>query len=141
MNRNGARWRRAGLLVASAFLLGACAGSSFGSHADSDDSGINAYPTNYKTDILAAMHAYLKDPTGIRDAAVSQPVLKPIGGRKRYFACLRFDAKQDTGGYAGVKQIAAVYLAGQFDEFAEAAREPCADAVYTPFPELEKLTP
>jgi hypothetical protein len=142
MKRTGVGWRRAGLLVALLVLLGACARHGFGSHAESDDSGINAYPANYKTDILGAMHAYLNDPTGIRDAAVSQPMLKTIEGRTRYVACLRYNARQDDGSYAGIKQSAAVYLAGKFDHFAEAAAalEPCAQADYAPFPELEKLS-
>ncbi len=38
---------------------------------------LNEYPANYKSEILSAMHAYLNDPTGIRDAAISEPALKP----------------------------------------------------------------
>ncbi len=144
MNGNGARWRRAGLLFAATLLLGACAGHhfGFGGH-DGDDSGINAYPQSYKSDILAAMHAYLNDPTGIRDAAISEPVLKSVAAGTRYVVCLRFNGKQANGMYAGDKQIAAVFLAGRFDDFLDttAAREPCASAAYAPFPELEQLKP
>jgi hypothetical protein len=142
MSRRGARWRRAGL-IATALLLDACAGHhlGFGGHGDGDG-GINAFPDNYKSDILAAMHAYLNDPTGIRDAAISTPVLKDVpSGGNRYVVCLRFDGKQSNGAYAGDQQIAAIFLAGRFDDFLDptAAREPCAGAAYTPFPELEQL--
>jgi hypothetical protein len=145
MSGNDARSARAVPLIAASLLLGACAGHSFGfgGHSDhnSDDNGINVYPANYKSDILAGMHAYLNDPTGIRDAAVSQPMLKSVANGMRYMVCLRFNGKQDDGAYAGDKQIAAVFLAGRFDDFVDtaAAREPCAGAVFAPFPELEQL--
>lgn len=138
MNGHHLRLGRAGAVIAATLVLGGCGG--FRSHEDVDP-GINAYPANYKSDILAGMHAYLNDPTGIRDAAVSQPVLKPVGGNTRYVVCLRFNGKQDNGMYAGDKEIAAVYLAGRLDDFLDttAAREPCTGAAYAPFPELEQL--
>ena len=142
MSRIGAQWRRAGL-VAAALLLDACAGHHSGLGGNSGvDSGIHAFPENYKTDILAAMHAYLNDPSGIRDAAISEPALKDVSGSgSRYVVCLRFNGKQSNGAYAGEQQIAAVFLAGRFDEFLDVktSREPCAGAAYTPFPELEAL--
>jgi hypothetical protein len=142
MDGNRASWWRAGLIVAAMPLLGACSGHhlGFGSH-DGDDGYTHAFPDHYKTDILAAMHAYLNDPSGIRDASISEPMLKSVSGGTRYLVCLRFNGKQSNGTYAGVKQIAAVFLAGRFDDFTDpiAAREPCYNAAYTPFPELEKL--
>jgi hypothetical protein len=136
-----ASWRRAGLSVAAMLLLGACSGHHLGLGHDGDDGGIHAFPDHYKADILAAMHAYLNDPTGIRDASLSEPMLKSVPGGTRYVVCLRFNGKQNNGTYAGEKQIAAVFLAGRFDDFIDptAAREPCNDAAFTPFPELEKL--
>ena len=47
--------------------------------------------------------------------------------------------RKSGGDYAGSRDIAAVFLAGHFDQFLEASREPCAAANYAPFPELEKL--
>ena len=88
------------------------------------------------------MHAYLNDPTGIHDAAISTPTLKDIPGNgTRYLVCLRFNGIQNNGAYAGDQQIAAVFLAGRFDDFLDAktALEPCAGTAYEPFPELEQL--
>lgn len=144
MNGDGARPRRVGLVLASILLLGGCAGHHFGFGRQSGgDDGVHAYPQNYKPEILAAMHAYLNDPTGIRDAAISAPMLKPVGNGTRYVVCLHFNGKQDNGMYAGDKQIAAEFLAGRFDDFLDtnAAGEPCAGAAYAPFPELEQLKP
>jgi hypothetical protein len=129
-------------VVAASLLLSACAGHLF--HSESDraaDSDINAYPANYKSDILAAMHAYLNDPTGIHNAAVSAPMLKSVSGPTHYIVCLQFNAKTDNGANSGPKQVAAVFLAGRFDNFIEqpAATKACAEAAYEPFPELENL--
>lgn len=140
MTGNGAWQRPRGLCLVAMLLLCACSGHHFGLGGhDGDDGGIHAYPDNYKAEILSAMHAYLNDPSGIRDAAISQPTLKEVGDATRYVVCLRFNAKRDSNNYAGVKQIEAVFLAGRFDDFVDVPREPCLSASYAPFPELEKL--
>ena len=136
--------RRLGLLAAIAFLLGACAHQHTPSGAYGSEEEINTNPANYKSDIAAAMRAYLNDPSGIRDASVSEPVLKPASTSmpERYIACLRFNAKKSATVYAGTKEVAAVFLAGRFDQFIDAPKEEqplCANATYAPFPELEKL--
>ena len=133
------RWRLAGRIIGTTLLLGACSGHQDWFGGSAADDAINAYPANYKADILAGMHAYLNDPTGIRDAAVSQPVLKSVDYNTRYVVCVQFNGKQSGSTYAGIREFAAVFLAGHFDHFVEKAQEQCAGAAYTPFPELEKL--
>ena len=151
MQAEGSRCRLASLLFGVMLFLGACA---HGQRATDEE--INVLPASYKSDILGAMHAYLNDPTGIRDSAISEPSLKSVGNDKRYVVCLRFNHKQSGNAYAGVKEIAAVFVAGRFDRFAEVRRDsgkdtgerdpaseprgPCADATYAAFPELEKLS-
>jgi hypothetical protein len=137
MRGDSVRWR-AVLFLGPLLLLAACTGNHrlFG---DDEDPGINAYPTTYKTDLLGGMHAYLNDPTGIRDAAVSEPMLKTVGYNTRYVVCVQFNGKLQDNTYAGVREFAAVFLAGHFDHFVEQAREQCAGATYTPFPELQNL--
>lgn len=139
MNRNGASWRRAGLFIIVALLLTACGGGLNIGASSGESSGTHAYPDNYKPEILAAMHAYLNDPSGIRDAAISEPMLKEVGNATRYVVCLRFNGKRDNGSYAGLKQIEAVFLAGRFEDFVDAPREPCLTATYVAFPKLEQL--
>ena len=139
MNRNGTAWWRGGLFIGAALLLTGCAGGlNLGASSGGQDD-THAYPDNYKPEILAAMHAYLNDPSGIRDAAISEPMLKEVGYATRYVVCLRFNGKRDNGNYAGVKQIEAVFLAGRFQDFVDAPREPCLTATYAAFPELEQL--
>jgi hypothetical protein len=141
-------------VASTALLFGGCShtpslSETMGGGSGVDDP-INVYPANYKPDILGAMHVYLNDPTGIRDAAIAAPAVKSIGGAARYVVCVRFNPKKSADTYAGVKELAAIFMAGRFDRFAEipahrsehnGARDnsPCAGATYEPFPELEQL--
>jgi hypothetical protein len=126
-----------GVMLFAAVLAG-CAHRS-----DSDGtSAANAYPANYKSDILAAMHAYLDNPTGIRDAAIGEPVLKSRGGTTRYIVCVKFNGKRGrSNDYSGPKEVAAEFMVGRFDQFIENIKDLCAGTAYTPFPELQNLPP
>lgn len=142
MQDNAGR-RCAVLVFALALGLGACAhGHNLGDdpNAGADDP-MNIMPANYKPDLLAAMHAYLNDPTGIRDAGIAEPALRTVGNSRRYVVCLRLNAKKagKQKEYAGTREVAAVYVSGRFDHFVDPAKEACTGATYAPFPELEKL--
>ncbi|MFZ3359874.1 MAG: hypothetical protein WA177_14030 [Xanthobacteraceae bacterium] len=144
MNGRGA-WRASlfpgvALSLSVTLLLGACSHNPLTANND-DGSGADAYPANYKADILGAMHVYLNDPTGIRDAAIAAPALKEVGGETRYIACVKFNPKRNDTDYAGMKELAALFLAGRFDHFIDASKEQCGGAAYAPFPELQKLPP
>ena len=139
MRAFGATWRY-GCLLTAALLLSACAGGGLNVASEGGSGGgSHTFPENYKAEILAAMHAYLNDPSGIRDAAISEPMLKEVRNATRYVVCLRFDGKRDNGNYAGLKQIEAVFRAGRFEDFVDAPREPCLTVTYAAFPELEQL--
>jgi hypothetical protein len=140
--RDKARWQVSGLILGLLLLLGACA---HGHHLNDDpnagaDDPLNVPPANYKPDILGAMHAYLNDPTGIRDAGIGEPALTSVGNSRRYVVCLRFNAKKTGKDYAGMRDVAAVFVASRFDHFVDPAKDACAGATYTPFPELQKLS-
>lgn len=126
-----------------ALLVGGCShGQGLSVASNGPDDELNVRPANYRQDLVNAMHAYLNDPTGIRDAGIAEPARKPVGGLDRYVVCVRFNAKKRRNEYAGVKEVAAVFLAGRFDRFVEGKpdeHEECAGATYAPFPELEKL--
>ncbi len=149
-----------------------------------DDARANVYPENYKADLLGFLHSYINDANKIRDAAISEPALRPVpaapasggspmaisggmggrggGGRgvesgggggegigglfgqsdkppERYTVCVRYNAKDVDGRYAGVKQGMAVYTRGRFDRFVPQPHGACDEAEYKPFPELEGL--
>jgi hypothetical protein len=103
------------------------------------DRGDIIYPANYRGDLLAYMRVYLVDPTGIREAFVSEPVLRSVGSGTNYIACVRFNARGSNGQYLGAKTHRVIFLEGRLDRVAEATREQCADTAFQPFPELEKL--
>jgi hypothetical protein len=128
--------RNVGLLLSLILTLGAC---GHGLVPDSDE--INVYPTNYKSDIIAAMHAYLKNPTGIRDAAISEPTIKFSGAVDRYVACLRFTPKRNVSEYGGTREIAAVFMNGRLDRFVDLPKTECTGVTYAAFPELQNLPP
>jgi len=157
--QNNIRRRSAGLIsglffagfiaffVPMALVLGGCShdqGLNIAASGGSDDADINVRPANYKPDILRAMHAYLNDPTGIRDAGISEPALKSFGASKRYVVCVRYNARKVRNEYVGAKEAAAVFVAGRFDRFVETAHDTshdeCAGMTYAAFPELEKLS-
>jgi hypothetical protein len=124
------------MLLSLVFALSAC-----GHNVVTDDDDINVYPTNYKSDILAAMHAYLKNPTGIRDAAISEPTIKSSGTVNRYVACLRFTPKKNASEYGGNREIAAVFMAGRLDRFVDLPKTECSGVTYAAFPELQNMPP
>ncbi len=99
----------------------------------------NILPANYRADTLAFLRTYLNDPRGIRDAAISEPVLRDVGRTKRYALCVRFNARKSAGGYEGTKDRLIVFLAGKLDTMIEARRDDCSGVTYQPFPELERL--
>lgn len=137
--------RLPGLFLGLALALCGCShdqGPTLAAGGDDDD--VNTRPVNYKPDILRAMHAYLNDPTGIRDAGIAEPALKALGGSKRFVVCVRYNARKGRNEFIGVKEVAAVFVAGRFDRFVETAHDTandqCAGATYAAFPELEKLS-
>jgi hypothetical protein len=125
------RWPFVVLLIA----LGACAGVP-----GSRESLATAYPTNYKTELLAFLRTYLNDPSNIRDAFISEPSVRILGTETRYVVCVRYEARRASGEYAPSRERLAVYYGGRFDRFLESAREHCAGTTYQPFPELERLS-
>ena len=114
----------------------------------------NVYPAGYKSDLMAFLRTYLNDPTRVRGAAVSQPQRKTIGPGERYVVCVRYNARNTEGRYAGPKEGLATFVSGKLDRFFDVTkgrpdrtidapaevREFCKDALFAPFPELEKLS-
>jgi hypothetical protein len=106
-----------------------------------DWAAANVYPADYRGELIAYLRTYLNDPTGIREAAISEPALKPVGAGDRYVVCVRFNPKRSGGaGYAGAKDHLVIYAGGKLERYLEAAGENCKDAAYAAFPELEGLT-
>ena len=124
-------------------VLAACAGSDDGRGISyTDDRGVanQPYPNNYRSEILAFMRTYLNNPAGVHDALMADPVQRTVGGRLRYVSCLRFTPRESDGSYREQRERAVLFVDGRLDRVVENASEPCAGALYAPFPDLEKLT-
>ena len=121
------------LLIAAA--LGAC---SSGPRVETKGGeSVNIYPDNYKAEVLAFLRNYLNDLSGIRDAGITVPAVRPVGGTERYAICVHFSART-PGASASGRDYLAIFLAGKLDQMAP-SREQCSGATYEPFPELERL--
>jgi hypothetical protein len=126
-----------------ALALAACGNEPYRYDAPrgDDESGPQQIvPVDYKPDLLAYLRVYLNEPTGVRDAFVSEPVSRQILKRTRYVVCLRFNARKTDGTYVGDREYLAIYSRGRFDQLVDRVGDNCAGVTYTPFHELESLT-
>jgi hypothetical protein len=135
---------RTSWLVLAALLLAGCATDLEPSSAELKArwEAENVLPPAYKSDLLAFLRTYLNNPSGIRNALVSQPRRKEVGPGDRYVACLRYTARNTEGKYQPPKDGVAVYVSGKLDRYFEGRAEVkalCTDASLEPFPELERL--
>ena len=146
------RWVALLLALAAVAALGGCASDLGPSEAELRQrwEAKNIVPAAYKADLIAFLRTYLNDPTHVRGATVSQPQRKTVGPGERYVVCVRYTEGRNAGQREGV----ATFVSGKLDRFFDVtkgnldrsldlpveAREFCKDAVFAPFPELEKLT-
>ncbi|ETR75657.1 signal peptide protein [Afipia sp. P52-10] len=136
------RFVRCSLALAMFLPLAACAGGSGEETYFARPRNAGApqpFPVNYRADLLAFLRTYLNDPTNVRDASISEPVQRFIGGANRYVLCVRYDTRDSSGHYTGTADRAALYLDGRFDRMIEKPQDLCPATAYAPFPELEKL--
>ena len=98
-------------------------------------------PDEYKEVIQDYVRAQFTDPTGIRNAFISVPVLRTVASATpRYVVCFKFEAKDnETHRYSGQKEIAAIFYDGRINQYTGSTPELCGQASYQPFTELQKL--
>ena len=121
------------LMVLTAASLAACTSSK---EVPVDP---NLFPADYKKEILDVLSTTLIDPTNIRGAFVTDPVLSPVNKEQRYTVCVRYSARDASRQYVGSTDRIAYFYGGHLNQFIEPAGGQCAKAPYKPFPELEKL--
>ncbi len=125
-----------GLCLLSVFAV-AVAGCSSSGKAPEDDP--NVFPSTYKEEILNTLTNLLDDPTNVRGAYISDPVLRTVGKDQRYTVCVRSDSRDVNKQYLGSKDRIGFFYGGHLNQLVEASKEQCGTAAYRPFPELEKL--
>ena len=129
------------LLLAVSLAVAGCS-TEWSQQIELTDRVHSVYPQNYKTEIIALMRTYLNDPTGVRDAYVSEPAQRTLDGASRYVSCVRYNAKKENGQYAGSRDSMVMFRGGRLDRIVdnEIARAQCKAANYAPFPELQKMS-
>ncbi|WP_398474448.1 hypothetical protein [Tardiphaga sp.] len=121
--------------------LAACGGGPSGNVSFVESaSGVQPFPTAYRTDLLAFMRTYLNDPVGVRGAMLTEPVQRSVGGNMRYVACVRYSAKDFNNRYTPVQERGVAFVDGRLERVVDNSAELCAGANYQPFPEMEKMT-
>ena len=123
------------LLSTVVLVLGNCSSSK----KDETEENPNVFPSSYKSEILVTMTTSLDDPTNVRGAYISEPVLQRAGNNERYVVCVRSDSRDANRLYTGSKDRIAIFYGGHLNQLVEATKEQCGNAAYKPFPELEKL--
>ena len=99
----------------------------------------NIVPTDYKKVIMDTLQHTLTDPTNVRDAFISEPVLGAVGRDQRYLVCVRSNSRGFQREYTGSKDRVAYFFGGHLNQLIDATKEQCGNAAYKPFPELEKM--
>jgi hypothetical protein len=130
--------RRFGLnigLIAALALAGCASGDYLGKPKDEP----NKVPTDYKNEIISTLKESLIDPTNVKDAYISDPVLTPVGNDQRYTVCVRSNSRGYQREYLGSKDRIAFFYGGHLNQLVDATPEQCGKAIYKPFPELQKL--
>ena len=124
--------------LAAAAALSACAGGAGAPRVETKGGeSVNVYPEHYKAEVLAFLRNYLNDLSGVRNAGITAPAVRPVGVGDRYVVCVRFSART-PGASASGRDYLAIFLAGKLDQMGPTPDQ-CRDATYEPFPELERL--
>ena len=122
------------LLAALALAVAACS-----SDKKETEENPNVFPGDYKNEILTTMTTMLDDPTNVRNAYISDPILRAAGKVERYIVCVRSDSRDVSRQYSGSKDRIAIFYSGHLNQLIDATKEQCGNAAYKPFPELEHL--
>src|SRR5262245_17340348 len=72
----------------------------------------NMFPARYKEEVIQHVQTSLQDPTNIRDAFISEPVLASVGTAQRWTACVRFNPRAAGRRYTGSEDRFAIYYGG-----------------------------
>ncbi len=128
-------------LVKTLMFLGLAAGALAACTPPKDiEPEPNVLPANYRQEIIDTLIKVVDDPTNIKDAFVTDPMLTvaPGGRDPRYIVCVKYNPRFNRQ-YAGSRERIATFFNGHLNQLVETGLEQCAKAAYKPFPELEKV--
>lgn len=126
-----------GVLALAAISLGACASFSFSKAPP--PVAPNIFPSAYRDEILQTLSRDLADPTNVRNAGISDPVLQQVSEQdQRYAVCVRFNPRDISRQYTGDQERIAYFYGGHLNQLVPATNGQCKGAIYKPWLELEK---
>jgi hypothetical protein len=132
-------------MVLVALALGGCSGSAptlgFGKSAPPPPTDPNIFPAKYRTEVVDFMRTWLNNPSKVKDAFISEPVLRPVAGTPHYIACVRYTPRGTDNRYEGPQQRVAIFLGGRLNQFIADDPQVCAELSYQRFSELETIAP
>jgi hypothetical protein len=134
--------RRHWLVLAFCVLaLGGCTGTGGSTTPPPVPTEANVLPKNHRQQVVDFMRVYLVDPVKVRDAYISEPMLKPVGGTTHYVSCVRYNPRDVNGRYEGNTERVALFLGGRLNQFLPSTPEFCRGVVYQRLPEAEAMVP
>jgi hypothetical protein len=101
----------------------------------------NVFPTKYRAEVVDFMRTWLNNPNNVKDAFISEPVMRPVAGTPHYVACVRYNPRGVDNRYEGPQQRLAIFLGGRLTQFLPEDPSLCAGLSYQRFPELEAVKP
>src|SRR5260221_4539378 len=127
--------------VASLWLLSGLALALIGCSSSSKEppENPNVFPADYKNEILNTMTTTLDDPTNIRGAYISDPVLRRAGSDERYNGCVRSESRDPSKQYTGSKERIGFFYCGHLQPVVDAAQEKSGYTAPRPIPKTEKI--
>jgi len=129
------------LIAALAFALAGCSSVSswFDSSSKAPPVDPNAFPADYKKEIINTMLTLVDEPPKVRDSFVTDPALRTAGAEQRYVVCVRTSARNASGQFEPPKDRIGYFYGGHLNQLVDATPEQCGNAAYKPFPELDHM--
>lgn len=99
------------------------------------------FPDHYREKIAEFVRTYLDNPSRIRDASITEPVLRPVAGTPHYVVCVRYNPRNSSNQYEGLQTKQATFLGGNLVQFLPPEGDACNGLAFQRFPALETMVP
>ncbi len=131
--------------AASFFLLCVVAAVIAACSQDKDKAPIgdpNVLPTRYREEIIDTLRGQIfskNETTSVTNAMISDPVLRPVGTEQHYTVCVRYTAHGTAYNLTANVERIGYFYGGHLNQLVETTGGECHNAVYKPFPDLDKV--